>query len=54
MKDKLDSDKLGDAFFLAHDGGEKIGNIIKVEGRISLRYDGKTYQTVQEVELEEC
>lgn len=49
----LNDDKLGYSFFLAHTGGEKIGNKIKVEGRISLEYDGKTYQTVQDVELEE-
>ena len=48
----LKDEKLGESFFLAHTGGEKRGNKIKVEGRISLEYDGKTYQTVQEVELE--
>lgn len=49
---EVDIDKMGDSFFLAHSGGELKGNKIKVEGRISLDYDGKTYQVVQDVELE--
>ncbi len=47
----IDDDKLGDSFFIAHTGGELEGNKIKVNGRVSLEYDGKTYQCCEDLEL---